>query len=145
MAQAEELVHRWFEDLFNQGNLSAIEEIVSQDIAYHGPASLSPKDVTGPNDIKRYVRVYREAFPDLTYTVDHVFRSGNELCVRWTVEGTHQTDLFGIDASGESFSESGIDIFLVEDGAITEVWSAWDTLRMAQELDIVSPVELLGT
>ena len=47
-------------------------------------------------------------------------------------------DLFGIEPTGEGFTVDGIDIFTIEAGEITEVYAHWDTLKMVQELGVVS-------
>lgn len=141
-ADPEALVRRWFEDLFNRGELHVADEILAPDVGYAGPPSLSPADVTGPEDIKEYVDVYGTAFPDLWYTVERVAGSGEELRVEWSATGTHERDLFGLEATGEAFTVEGINLFVVEDGRITDVRSQWDTLKMVQELGIVPPIGL---
>lgn len=138
----EGLVHRWFDDLFNKGKLNVADEILADDVGYHGPSSLSPQDVSGPDGIKEYVQVYQTAFPDLQYTVEQVSEADGELRVRWSATGTHRSDLFGIEPTGEVFTVEGIDVFVVEGGKIAEVYAQWDTLKMVQELGIVPPIGL---
>lgn len=140
MTDPEQLVQRWFSDLFNRGDTDVADEILAPDVTYHGPESLSPGEVSGPEEIKEYVEVYGQAFPDLWYTVDHVFGTDEEVCVRWTVTGTHESDLFEMESTGEEFSEAGINVFTIEGGRITDVRSEWDTLRMVNELGILPPV-----
>lgn len=137
-----ELVERWFEDLFNKGDLAVANEILAPDVSYHGPSSLSPQAVAGPADIKEYVEVYQTAFPDLWYEVTAVQAGEAEIRVRWTATGTHESDLFGIEATGEAFSVEGIDIFEIAEGRITAVYAQWDTLKMVQELGVVPTVGL---
>jgi steroid delta-isomerase-like uncharacterized protein len=141
-AEAGDLVQRWFDDLFNRGDLSVADEILAPDVDYRGPPSLTPQSVTGPDDIKEFVEVYGRAFPDLQYTVESVSRADGEVVVRWTATGTHRSDLFGIEPTGEVFTVDGIDVFTVADGRITAVHAQWDTLGMVQELGVVPPVGL---
>ncbi|MEF8899925.1 MAG: ester cyclase [Halovenus sp.] len=61
---------------------------------------------------------------------------------RWSATGTQESDLFGMDPTGEMFSAEGISVFAVEDGEITEVHAQWDTLQMVQDLGVVPPVGL---
>ena len=134
---AEKLVHRWFEELFNDADLSVADEILASGVRYHGPESLTPTDVASPADVKEYVGVYRRAFPDLRYAVDDVFGSGETITARWTATGTHRSELFGIEPTGEVFVAEGINVFSVVDGEIDEIWSEWDTLRMVEELGVI--------
>ncbi len=136
----EAVVYRWFEDLFTGGNLGVADEILADDVSYHGPPSLSPQDVTEPEDIKQYVDVYQTAFPDLAYNVEDVSPTGDGLCVLWSATGTHESDLFDMEPTGEMFHVDGINHFEIEDGKITRIEAEWDTLKMVQELGIVPPI-----
>lgn len=134
----EALARRWFDDLFNKGDLSVADDILADDVTYDGPQSLSPSDVSGPEDIKAFVDVYQTAFPDLLYTVERVTEGDGEVRVGWSAMGTHENDLFGLEPTGEGFTVEGIDVFRVEEGKITEIYAQWDTLKMVQELGVVS-------
>jgi len=139
-SENERLVYKWFNELFNQGDLDVADDILAPEVSYNGPVSLTPRDVNGPEDIKDYVAVYQEAFPDIWYTVEHIFGSDAEMCVRWVATGTHTSDLFDLESTGETFAEDGINVFTIDDGRITEIWSEWDTLKMVQELGVMPPV-----
>jgi len=106
------VVRRWFEDLFTRGDTAVADEILDDDVAYHGPPSLSPGDVTGVEDISG---------------------GDDELRVRWSATGTHESELFGMEPTGETFTVEGINTFIIEGGRITEVRAQWDTLKMVQE------------
>ncbi|MFB6207380.1 MAG: ester cyclase [Haloglomus sp.] len=134
----EAVVRRWFEELFNEHELAVADEIVAPDLEYRGPKSLSPQDATGPADIKEFVETYRDAFPDLQYVIEDVSVGGGEVRVRWSATGTHERDLYDIESTGEQFWINGIGVFVVEDGRITEVDAQWDTLKLVQELGVVS-------
>ena len=140
--EPEALVHRWFEDLFNRGELSVADEILSEHVEYHGPPSLSPQDVTGPADIKEYVDVYKTAFPDMVYSVEEVHTTEGETRVRWTATGTHESDLFGMDPTGEMMTVEGISVFRTDEDGIRDIRAQWDTLKMVQELGVVPSVGL---
>jgi len=138
---AERLAERWFEELFNEGDLAVADEILAEDVRYDGPSSLAPDDVDGPDDVKEYVDVYASAFPDLWYTVERLVPTAEGVAVEWSVTGTHRSEVFGIEGTGEVMTVEGVNLFTVEDGRITAVRSEWDTLEMAQELDAVPPIE----
>ena len=136
-----QLVRRWFDELFNRGDLAVADEILADGVSYDGPQSLSPSDVTGPTDIKAYVETYQTAFPDLYYTVEDITATDGEVRVRWSAMGTHENDLFGIEPTGEGFTVDGINVFSVADGRITDVYAQWDTLKMVQELGVVAAMD----
>lgn len=53
-------VRRWFEDLFNAGNLDVADEIVTPDHAHHDPTL--PDIPSGPEGQRQIVGLYRDAF-----------------------------------------------------------------------------------
>lgn len=142
MDENEELIHRWFEDLYNEGNLEVADEILADELEYHGPRSFSPGSLRKPEHVKAFVKRYHAAFPDINYHVDHVFGTGDEFAVRWKAEGTHTEELFGLEGTGKKFTDEGLNVFEIEDGEIVAVWSYWDTLGMVRELGLVAPMGL---
>lgn len=135
--EEEAVVRRWFEELFNEGDLAVAEEIVASELEYHGPMSLSPAEVAGPADVKEFVELYRTAFPDLRYAIQRLSYGDGEVSVWWSATGTHRSDLFAIESTGEPFTIEGLDVFVFEDGKIAEVYAQWDTLKLVQELGVV--------
>jgi len=57
------IVQRYFDEIFNQGNLEVADEICSPNYVDHDPTN--PIEVRGTEGLKEYVKIYREAFPDL--------------------------------------------------------------------------------
>jgi predicted SnoaL-like aldol condensation-catalyzing enzyme len=80
--ESKAIVRRWFEDLFNEGNLDVADEIVAPNHVAHDPAL--PDILSGPEGQKRVVSLYRGAFPDAHITVEHQIAEGNEVVTRWT-------------------------------------------------------------
>ncbi|MGM0372242.1 MAG: ester cyclase [Halobacteriota archaeon] len=142
MPDHEAIVEQYYEELFNEGSLDIADEILAEDVQYHGPRSVTPGTLESPSQVKAFVKRYHGAFPDIDYHVESVFRSGDQVAVRWTSEGTHTEDLFGIEGQGEEFTGTGLNVFEFEDGKIAEVWSYWDTLGMVRELGLVAPMGL---
>jgi len=53
---------RLYEEIFGQGNYSAADELLAEDVINHGPGS---PPVLGPEGIKRQAALLRTAIPDL--------------------------------------------------------------------------------
>ena len=52
------------EEVFGQGKLESVDELVAPDYVSHAPGD--PELSRGPEDIKEIVRAYHSAFPTLT-------------------------------------------------------------------------------
>lgn len=130
----KELSRRIFEEVWNNQNLSAADEMIASTFVDHDPQS----SVQGIEGYKQFVRYYLTAFPDSHFTVEDEISEGQMVVTRWTVNGTHTGSLGAIPATGRKVSVTGISCARVENGKVVEAWSNWDTLGMMQQLGILS-------
>lgn len=112
-------------------------DVLTDDVVLHDP-HLS--DIHGHDRVARYYATFHDAFPDIAFTVDDLFVTGDRVAVRWTAEGTHQADFWGIESTDNEIHLSGIDIVRVEDDRISEVWTVYDSATLLQQLDVELPV-----
>lgn len=133
------VARRWYEDLFNPGNLDVADEIITQDHAMHDPTlpDLSP----GPEGQKQLTRIYRSAFPDAHISVEDLVAEGDMVAVRWTGRGTHDGELMGAPASGNRVEVYGITINRISGGRISESWTCYDALGMMQQVGAIPAPE----
>lgn len=80
-----------------------------------------------------------ESFPDATATTEHLVAEGELVVVRWTVEGTHEGELSGIEPTGREVEYEEWAMYRVEDGAITEMWSIADAMGVFEQLGAIDP------
>jgi steroid delta-isomerase-like uncharacterized protein len=129
-----EVSRRAFEDAWNNGNVDVLEEITADGFVDHDPL-MGDQDAEG---IKRTVAMYREAFPDLTMTIDDIFAAdGDKVVMRWTADGTFQNEIMGIQPNNNRATVSGIAIDRFEDGRIAETWGQWNTLKFMQSIGAI--------
>jgi steroid delta-isomerase-like uncharacterized protein len=124
---------RFFEDVWNQGNLAVVDELVAATFVDHG---LFPP-VQGLEALKHYVGMYRTAFPDAHFTIEDIISEGDKVVARFTATGTHQGTLLGIAPTGKQVTVTGINITRYEKGKVVEGWNNFDTLGMLQQLGAV--------
>ena len=129
------IARRWFEDLWNKGDLSVADEVLAPTYVHH---DLSTPDFgRGPESEKKRVALYRTAFPDLHFTIDDLIAENDKVVVRWTCRGTHKGDLSGIAPTGKGFTLTGVSISRISAGKAVEGWVNWDALGMFQQLGVV--------
>jgi steroid delta-isomerase-like uncharacterized protein len=134
---------RLFEEVWNKGNMAVLNEIIAKDLVNSGPGTL-PGLPTGPEGSKQLVTVYRNAFPDVHFTIDEQIAEGDKVVTRWTAHGTHQGELVGISATGKSSTVTGIAVDRIVDGKIAESWGIFDQFGMMQQLGVIPMPELAG-
>jgi steroid delta-isomerase-like uncharacterized protein len=81
--------------------------------------------------------MFRSALPDLKMVVEDMIAEGDKVVLRYTLEGTHEGELFGIPPTGKQLSVKGIAVERVSDGKIREHWRVTDELGMMQQLGVI--------
>ena len=132
---------RFFDEAFGKGNLNVLDEIIAKDQVNSGPGTL-PGLPTGPEGAKQLVTVYRNAFPDIRFTVDEQIAEGDKVVTRWTAHGTNKGELLGMPATGKSSTVTGIVVDRIANGKIAESWGIFDQFGMMQQLGVIPTPEL---
>jgi steroid delta-isomerase-like uncharacterized protein len=127
------LVRRGWEEVINRRNLDFLAEAHPEDALWHEP----DQDIRGIEEMKLYLALYFEAFPDFNVTVEDVIAEGDQAASRYTFRGTHQgeTEEFG-PPTGRQLEQEGITIHRIEDGKIVEEWERYDNLGVMQQLGL---------
>ena len=71
----EGVVRRFFEEVFGGGNLDLVDELVAPGHVNHDPNA--PEVEVGPEGIKQLIGMYREAFPDICFTIEEMVVEGD--------------------------------------------------------------------
>lgn len=138
-------MHRWFEEVWNKGRATAIDEMMAEDAAVHGLGEAGV-DARGPAAFKPFAARLRGAFPDIQVTIEDTIEEGDLIASRWTARMTHLGDNLGVPATGKQVSVSGMSIGRLRDGKLVEGWNNWDTLSLMEQIGALHPqVTLLET
>jgi steroid delta-isomerase-like uncharacterized protein len=124
-------VRRHIEEVFNQGNLSVIDEIFAPDFVYHQPDG---GEMKGRDALKQMTGMFRGAFPDLHCGVEDQFAEGDKVSTRWSLRGTHKGEMMGIAPTGKQVSVWGTVIHRFEGDKIAEAWDAYDILNLLKQI-----------
>lgn len=125
--------NRWYEEVFNAGNLALIDELFAPNFVDHDPSNPLP----GLEGVRQLVSMYRGAFPDLHLTIEDEITEGDRVVTRFTGRGTHKGSLMGIPPTGKRVTITAIDILRFENGKIAEHWGNQDLLGMMHQLGVI--------
>jgi steroid delta-isomerase-like uncharacterized protein len=129
------IVRRFFEEVYNQGNLALADELFAAD--FGGPGR-GHHAVRGPEAARRGVRTMRTAFPDIHFTVEDLVAEDDKVVVRVTFRGTHQGIFMGIAPTGRKVTGIGVELARLADGKIVEEgWHHYDLLHLLEQLGVV--------
>jgi steroid delta-isomerase-like uncharacterized protein len=125
------IFRRYIEEVFNQGNLELADEVFDRYISHQPDGSTLER---GPEDVKRFNREFRSAFPDLRISIDDQIADGDKVVTRVTFRGTHQREFRGMAPTGKEVEIKGITIFRFSDeGKVVESWDSYDQLRVMRQ------------
>jgi steroid delta-isomerase-like uncharacterized protein len=130
------IVRRWYEEMWNKGNLELIDELIASDVTGHSPI----QNVDGVEASKRYVTMSRAAFPDLHFTIEEMIAEGDKVVAVRTLAGTHRGEYLGVAPTGNHVNITGINVFRIADGRIAETSTFVDTLDLMEQLG-ATPVQ----
>ena len=128
-------VRRLFEEVWNKGHVPVADELIAATYVHHD--SSTPDVGRGPESEKKRATLYRNAFPDVRFTIEDLTAEGETVVARWSCRGTHKGDLNGIAATGKQFNVTGISIARFANGKMTEGFVNWDALGLMQQLGVV--------
>lgn len=132
-ADSKALITRWFDEVWTEGRVAAIDEMLAADAVIHGLGA----DMHGPAEFKPFHAAYRGAFPDVWIRVDQVVAEGDMVAARWSGGGTHRGATLGFVQTNRAVTFQGMTVARVRDGRIVEGWNSFDELGLLKQIDAV--------
>ena len=131
------IVRRYFEELWNNGDLAFIEECMGPDISYGGGHETR-------QSWRAAVSAWLTAFPDFHYHVDELVAEGATVAANTHFTATHRGVFhhgnWGPWApTGKALEMKELLFSHLAGGKIVELWDAWDSRHFAQQLGIDLP------
>ncbi|HEY9622851.1 MAG TPA: ester cyclase [Crinalium sp.] len=128
------VAQRFYDIIWNQKNLDALDDLLTSDYVWHEPSTVS--DLQGVPRARQFLLSYFTAFPDYQVVIDDIISEDDRVAVRWTAYGTHQGPLKGIPPTGKSIKLPGISILRIREGKCSEYWTSLDNFLLLSELGI---------
>ena len=131
MSDNIEIITR-FEYAFRAADHTTIDELCHQGLVDHNSAPGQELTLAG---FKQKVAGFKASFPELKEDLQDIIASGDTVATRWVVTGTHQQELMGIPASGQTIRVEGMNFYRLKDGRVTDIWTQFDGVALMQQLD----------
>jgi predicted ester cyclase len=127
MPSTQTLLHRWFEEVWNQGREATIDELMATDCLNHGLADEHGNDAHSVAAFRAYWHKLRREFPDVHISVEDALTEGDRIAAHCLVKATHAP-------SGKPVEFTGITIARWKDGQCIEAWNNYDFAKMQAQL-----------
>ena len=130
-------VRRLMEESFGGSKPELVDGLLDPDFVRYDPY-IEAGEVRGAQTVKDNIAWFRNAFPDLSCTVEEQVAEGEKVVSRWTVRGTHQGEFFGVGGTGNRVEFTGIQIDRFdESGRIVEERAQFDLLGAMRQVGAV--------
>jgi predicted ester cyclase len=129
------LARRALEEIYANGDLELIDELIHPDFADHDPAH--PDLPTGPESVRDTVRNLHGMFSELRFEIEDEIAEGDRVVQRVTMSGRHTGPLMGREATNRTFAVRHVNIWRIADGKIADHWGSRDDLGLLNQLELL--------
>lgn len=114
------VVHRFYDEVYNQKLESVLDEIISPDYLDkgHNPPG------QGIEGAKQDLQVILTAFDPIHFAIEDLIAEGDKVAVRWTGTGVQVGEFGGMPATGQPVKFSGMSFYQLLDGKLVETRNA---------------------
>ncbi len=136
------ILHRWFDEVWNQKRTDTIIEMMSEDTQHYGLTGPGGPPVSGVGNFREFHAAFLAAFPDLQVTVHDVVGEGDKMACRYSITGTHRGLLGDLEPSRVKVEFTGGGMCRLEGGKFAEVWNEIDFAKMRHDIETREPEAL---
>jgi steroid delta-isomerase-like uncharacterized protein len=130
-------VRRFMEESFGGGKPELVDDLLASDFVRYDPY-IEAGEVRGTQIVKENIVWFRNAFPDLSCTIEVQVAEGDKVVSRWTLRGTHRGEFFGVAPTGNRVEFSGIQIDRFDESEkIVEETAEFDLLGAMRQMGAI--------
>jgi predicted SnoaL-like aldol condensation-catalyzing enzyme len=116
----KEAVRRFNKEVIEEGNLTAFNELVSEEVINHAAPADAP---AGPESMRHFLMdILRKGFSDIKVDVLEQVAEKDLVTSRKKIHVRHTGEFLGVPASGKTAVIDVIDIIRLKDGRYAEHW-----------------------
>jgi ketosteroid isomerase-like protein len=124
----KKMVARWFEEVWNQEQREAINEMFPSDcVLYDGQAKYR-----GPDEFKHFYDGIRAQLSGIRVTPLEMISEGDLVCVRWSATAKQTS-------TGKPLEVTGMSFLRFKNGRFFEAWQNWDMHGLVEQLEGKAP------
>lgn len=92
------------------------------------------QDCLGRDELAGQFKMFGTIIPDLHWTIEDIWTSGDRIVVRGEASGTPVQPLFGVKPTGKSFRTISIDTFTVRNGKLASAYHVENWAAAMQQI-----------
>ena len=119
-----DLLHRWYEEIWNKGNYAVIEEMLDPEICFSGPVRSL---VQYRDDYAEVIQAFKALIPDMYVEITHALEQDDMASCRVSVRRKQNSRHFDVNITGQLTVR-------VKDGRFVEFLSDFNYFQMYAQL-----------
>ncbi|GAB3686801.1 hypothetical protein GCM10028857_19500 [Salinarchaeum chitinilyticum] len=139
----ETVARRVYEEIWQNHNYDAMEELVAEDYVLHDPSMPEDESWPGGHEGYRMMAEMGAEMIDGELEIQQLLPSDDYVTIRWRQTGTHVGQMGDVEPTNEEVTVTGIEIDRFEDGKLAETWQEVGMLPMLMQIGAV-PDDLFG-
>ena len=122
-------------EAFNSHDINQYLSLHTEDVSFEQVFADGIKG-HGKKELREFVKVFFDAFPDFKCEVTSLIAGGNRQCEEAVMTGTHRGNYLGIEPTGKSFSVKGVLIRELKEGKTSHFSIYFDPASLMRQLGI---------
>jgi predicted ester cyclase len=128
-------MERWYEEVWNKGNESAINEMCDPNVIAHGLQDAQGNEIQGVEAFKTFFHTFVSSLSEIHVDVEATVTEGDLTVARCTVRAKHTGEGLGKAPKGNPLHFTGLAMARLKDGKMTEAWNQFDFNTMFQQME----------
>jgi predicted ester cyclase len=133
--ESKALMRRITEEIWNQGRLDLVPELISDDLIDH--VEVPGLEGTGRERYRNHVEMSKVWYSDFRNELDFVIGEGDIAVSYGRIVGTNDGEMMGMPPTGKRVECETIGVLRFADGRAVERWGVADGLVMMQQLGLM--------
>ena len=128
------IIRRYVEEIENTGDISNIQEFISEDYVEVYEGDRYKIGIKGAID---HVLGVRRVYPDMKLTIENQICEGEWVVTLYSVTGTFMDEWFGMKPTGEPITFTGVNVDCIRDGKIIEHGGAANLMEPLMKAGVI--------
>lgn len=132
--QSKAIVRKFIEEILNGQRVELVGELLAPDYELYFPGAPEPMNREA---FPQFIAGFPAAFPDFEIAVETLIAEGDEVAVRFVLNGTHKGEFMGVPPTGRKVEVPGHVFYRIRDGKIVEDRPIFDRALMLEQLGVM--------
>lgn len=132
--QNKSVVQRLIDEVWNKGNLNALDGLLAPTFTDH---TMPPNMPNGRDGYRQLVTNFRTAMPDLTFSVQIMLAEGDRVAVQLNAKGTHTANFLEFRPTKQAVNFASLVFFTLQNGKITDRFGVSDVPAVIMQYNAV--------